>query len=64
MKSNQYVAMGQVVKTLQSKSNFSTKMIADLLLLDLQHNNGKVITQVEMLLETMKTLSDEGKNET
>jgi hypothetical protein len=57
----------KIVKALQTRSNFSTKRIADLLMLDIEHNGGRiygdVLGNVEMIDEIIKDIKKKKQND-
>lgn len=48
--------MNKVIKSLQNKSKFSTRRIVDLLILDLQFNDGIITQDIEDNLKVIEEL--------
>lgn len=61
MKNSQTANMKELIYSLQSKSTLSIKRLCDLLLLDLEYNDGKIISDLEENIRVIKELSNEKK---
>ncbi len=49
--------MLELIRILQNKSNFSTTVVCDLLMLDIEHNEGKIYSKLAAQVETIKELT-------